>query len=255
MGYRSLTVAALYMFCAVLAAQPPVAFDVSVIKPADLTNPQRGISIARGNRSVAIYGLTAGELIQRIYAVQESQIVGGPPWMESGSDRFDITAKIETDTPPSTDQLWVMLQRLLADRFALKFHRETKMRQGYALVPGKTGPKLGEAAGAVPNLMANRGQLQASHVSMSMFINFLSRYLGRPIFDGTGLGGSYDFKMTWTPGETEQALPAGDNAAAVDSAATSIFSALQDQLGLKLESKTVPIEVFVIDHVERPSEN
>jgi uncharacterized protein (TIGR03435 family) len=88
-----------------------------------------------------------------------------------------------------------------------------------------------------------------------MFINFLSRYLGRPIFDGTGLRGSYDFKMTWTPGETEQSLPASENAAPADSSATSIFSALQDQLGLKLESKTVPIEVFVIDHVERPSPN
>jgi uncharacterized protein (TIGR03435 family) len=129
------------------------------------------------------------------------------------------------------------------------------MRPEYALIPGKTGPQLGEAAGAVPNLTATRGQLQASKVSMSMFINFLSRYLGRPIFDGTGLLGSYDFKMTWTPGETEQTLPAGENAAPVDSSATSIFSALQDQLGLKLESKTVPIEVFVIDHVERPSEN
>lgn len=247
------TVFILYAFGAMLAAQPPAAFDVTLIKPAALTNPQRGISIARGNRSVAIYGLTTGELIQRIYAIQESQVAGGPPWMNS--DRFDVAAKVETETPPSTDQLWLMLQRLLADRFALKFHRETKMRQGYALVPGKTGPKLAEATGAVPNLTASRGQLQASKVSMSMFINFLSRYLGRPIFDGTGLGGSYDFKMTWTPGETEQALPAGDNAAPVDSAVTSIFSALQDQLGLKLESKTVPIEVFVIDHVERPSEN
>lgn len=247
------TVAILIAFGALLAAQPPAAFDVTLIKPADLTNPQRGIVIAHGNRSIAIYGLTAGELIQRIYAIQESQVAGGPSWMNS--DRFDIAAKVETDAPPSTDQLWLMLERLLADRFALKFHRETKMRQGYALIPGKTGPKLDDAAGAVPNLMASRGQVQASRVSMSMFTNFLSRYLGRPIFDGTGLRGSYDFKMSWTPGETEQALPAGENAAPVDSSATSIFTALQDQLGLKLESKTVPIEVFVIDRVERPSPN
>jgi uncharacterized protein (TIGR03435 family) len=247
------TVFILMAFGAALAAQPPAAFDVTLVKPADLTNSQRGIAIAPGNRSVAIYGLTTGELIQRIYAIQESQVAGGPPWMNS--DRFDIAAKVETDTPPGTDQLWLMLKRLLADRFVLKFHRETKMRQGYALVPGKTGPKLGEAAGAVPNLKASRGQVQAARVSMSMFTNFLSRYLGRPIFDGTGLQGSYDFKMTWTPGETEQSLPAGENAALTDSSATSIFTALQDQLGLKLESKTVPVEVFVIDHVERPSEN
>src|ERR1700742_5018752 len=107
-------------FSALLAAQPPTAFDVALIKPADLNNTQRGISIARGNRSIAIYGLTTGELIQRIYAIQESQVAGGPPWINS--DRFDVTAKVETDTPPSTDQLWLMLERLLADRFALKFH-------------------------------------------------------------------------------------------------------------------------------------
>ena len=240
-------------FSAVLAAQPPATFDVTLIKPADLTNPQRGIAIAPGNRSIAIYGLTTGELIQRTYAIQESQVSGGPPWMNS--DRFDVTAKVETPAPPSTDQFWRMLERLLADRFSLKFHRETKMLPGYALVPGKTGPKLAEAAGATPNLRASRGQVQASRVTMSMFVNFLSRYLGRPIFDGSGLGGSYDFRMVWIPAETEQALPAGDNAAPADSAATSIFTALQDQLGLKLESKTVPIEVFVIDRVERPSEN
>jgi uncharacterized protein (TIGR03435 family) len=247
------TVVILIAFGALLAAQPPAAFDVTLIKPADLTNPKRGIAIAPGNRSVAIYGLTTGELIQRIYAIQESQVAGGPPWMDS--DRFDITAKIETETAPSTDQLWLMLERLLTDRFAVKFHRETKMLPGYALVPGKTGSKLADSTGAVPNLSASRGQVQASRASMTMFTNFLSRYLGRPIFDGTGLPGSYDFKMTWTPAETEQALPAGDNAVPTDSAATSIFSALQDQLGLKLESKTVPIEVFVIDHVERPSPN
>ena len=96
----------LIAFGALLTAQPPAAFDVTLIKPADLTNPQRGFAIAPGNRSMAIYGLTTGELIQRTYAIQESQVAGGPPWMDS--DRFDITAKVETDTPPGTDQLWLM---------------------------------------------------------------------------------------------------------------------------------------------------
>jgi uncharacterized protein (TIGR03435 family) len=112
------TIFTLMAFGAVLAAQPPAAFDVTLIKPADLTNPQRGIAIARGNRSVAIYGLTTGELIQRTYTIQESQVAGGPPWMNSDSDRFDIAAKVETNTPPRTDQLRLMLDRLLADRFA-----------------------------------------------------------------------------------------------------------------------------------------
>jgi len=235
-----------------LAQQPP-AFDVAVIKPADLTNPQRGIGIQPGNRTLTVSGLTTGELIQRTYALQESQISGGPPWLNT--ERFDIVAKVESDTPPTRDQLWSMLEQLLADRFALKFHRETKMLQGYALVPDKSGSKLAAAAGTSPDLNVSRGQLQASAVSISMLTNALSRYLGRPIHDDTGLKGSYDFKMTWTPGETEQSLPSDEKAAPVDSSGTSIFTALQDQLGLKLESKKVPLEVLVIDDIEKPSEN
>ena len=245
--------AILLALAAGLPAQPPGAFDVAVIKPADLTNPQRGFGIGRGNRSLTVSGLTTGELIQRTYAVQESQVSGGPSWLNA--ERFDITAKVESATQPGGDQLWRMLEQLLADRFSLKFHRETKMLQGYALMPGKTGAKLAEAAGSTPNLAMSRGQLQASAVSISMLINALSRYLGRPISDDTGLREGYDFKMTWSPCETEQALPTDERAAPGDPSGTSIFTALQDQLGLKLESKKVPLEVLVIDRVERPSEN
>jgi uncharacterized protein (TIGR03435 family) len=174
-----------------LAAQQLARFDVSVIKPADLSNPQRGIWIAPGNRSVTISGLTTGEFIQRTYSIQESQISGGPPWRNT--ERFDITAKVESATAPDTATLRAMLEQLIADRFALKFHRETKMLQGYALLVGKTGPKLADAAEPGPDLKVSRGQLQASRVSLSMLVNMLSRYPGRPIFDDTGLKGSYDF--------------------------------------------------------------
>jgi uncharacterized protein (TIGR03435 family) len=171
------------------------------------------------------------------------------------TERFDIITKVESETAPTVGQLWLMLEQLLADRFALKSHRETKMLQGYALTQGKAGAKLADAADSVPNLMVSRGQLQAYRVSISMFVNAMSRYLGRPIYDDTGLKGSYDFKMTWTPGETEQALPTDEAIAATDPTGPSIFTAMQDQLGVKLESKKVPIDVFAIDHVEKPSEN
>jgi uncharacterized protein (TIGR03435 family) len=249
---------ALLLSAAAAICAQPAAFDVAVIKPADLTNPQRGIGIEPGHRMLTVSGLTVSELIQRTYSIQESQVSGAQlsgvqSWMNA--DRFDITAKVERATAPSTDELWSMLEQLLADRFALKFHRETEQRQGYALTTVKTGAKLSSSSDGTPNLSVSRGQLHASRATLPMFINAMSRYLGRPIADETGLTGAYDFKMMWTPGETEQALPSDDHAPAADPFGPTIFTAMQDQLGLRLESKKVPITIFVIDQVARPSDN
>lgn len=139
----------------------------------------------------------------------------------------------------------LMLRQLLADRFGLIFHRETKALVVYSLVVGKTGPKLKEGGTKGPYLSRPApGKLVGTRASMAALTRALSGSLGRPINDETGLKGQYDFTLTWTPDEIVG-----------DVSGPSLFTALQDQLGLKLESKKAPVETIVIDHIGTPSPN
>jgi uncharacterized protein (TIGR03435 family) len=240
------------------AQQLPV-FDVAVIKPADPSGSGSPsaccaqISVSANRRSVTISGITVRVLIQRAYNVFPSQVTGEPSWMDSAS--YAISAKADDGPPLGAEQFGPMLQRLLADRFALRLHRETKEFTVLSLAVAKSGPKLKEARSEALSLSTSRGHATATKVPMWMFATALGHYLDRPVVDDTGLKGSYNFVLNWTPGETEPAPSTGDNATPADGSGLSIFTALQEQLGLKLESKKGPLEVLVIDHVERPSEN
>ena len=147
----------------------------------------------------------------------------------------------------------VMLQGLLAERLKLKIHREEKVVPGYALVVAPGGPKMhrveGPAGGAV-----SPGNITAKGLSVSQIVASAGGAVGMPVRDMTGLSGYYEFNLKWTP---EAALLAGaDNTSSDPDRPPSIFTALQEQLGLKLEPRKVPIEVVVVDHVERvPTEN
>jgi bla regulator protein blaR1 len=222
-------------------------------------------------------------LIQQAYGVEDNQILGAPSWI--GSARFDIEAKVsssETDALHNLgpDQRRLMLQPLLADRFQLKVHTEVRELPILALVVAKGGPKLheakpgdtypngikgfdGEAGG--PGLMhMGPGQLTAQGLPMSSVAQLLSQQLGRTVHDKTGLTGKYDFTLQWTPEVGGSPMMKGPGAgqqgpggppSPTDNGGPSIFTAIQEQLGLKLESQKGPVEVVIIDHVETPSEN
>jgi len=158
-----------------------------------------------------------------------------------------------------------MLQSLLLDRFKLTFHRETKDLAVYALVTGKNGPKLhaSETAGEMKRqFRIGRGQINLEGATMAGLADALSNLVGRNVLDRTGISGNYDIKLEWTPDESEPSMfkgppadGAGAGAPAPDASGPSVFTAIQEQLGLKLEAQKGPVEVMVIEHIEKASEN
>ena len=191
------------------------------------------------------------------------RIVNAPDWLNSEAERYELQAKIEESLfaamqkmPPSQqrDQVALMEQSLLADRFKLKVHFETRQMPVYALVVAKDGPKLsvakeGEASKLFVLDSEQGSEVTAQGVTLDEFIHSpLMRAGGRSVVDQTGLAGTYDFTLKWASD-----LVARDSGQESD--APSLFTAMQEQLGLKLVPTKGPIEVVVIDHIERPSEN
>ena len=229
--------------------------------------------------------ITPQQIISVAYGVERFQISGGPSWLPS--ERFDIAAKMDAATADALEKLsqdqrvlaqQQMLQALLANRFQLTVHRETKELTIYKLVIAKGGPKLQEAkagdtypnaqtfpdgthpgAGSMQGSVLG-GEVIAQAVPVPRLAHELTLMLGHPVSDKTELKGVYDFKLQFTPDNRLQPpnglapnerLPVRP----ADSNVPSLFDALQEQLGLKLESGKGPVEVIVIDHVERPSGN
>jgi uncharacterized protein (TIGR03435 family) len=188
-------------------------------------------------------------ILEWAYGVREFQVAGAPEWLKE--ELFDIDARAEH--PSSEDQIKQMVQALLADRFKLKLHRETKAIPVYALVVGKDGPKLAEAQDAslnqgLGNIIVPPGELKARGATMALFVSILTENLDRPVIDKTNLTGHYDFDLTYDgpPWSIEEHgwRPFGE----------AIFRPIQD-LGLKLEPQKSPVEVLVIDSVDHPSAN
>jgi uncharacterized protein (TIGR03435 family) len=268
------------------------AFEVATVKPSKSTNRGSMLRIQPGGRFAA-NGVTAAFLLQEAYGVKESQVSQAPPWFNS--ERFDIEAKPEESVgaamdklPPEKrkDELMRMMQSLLSDRFKLTLGHETKELPVYALVVAKNGPKFHESTfkppeneareklpdsprppqkGGPPHqgiFISGRGELTETYADLTMFANVLSRLLGRVVLDKTGLTGKYDFTLRWTPDEGQGGAPfpggpkeGPDGAPPPEASGPSLFTAVQEQLGLKLESQKAPLEILVIEHVERPSEN
>jgi uncharacterized protein (TIGR03435 family) len=231
-------------------------FEVASVKPSKPGAAGGIIKPLPGGQTYIATNAPVKLMIKLMFHLNDQQISGGPGWLEN--DLYDVEAK--ADGPHTIDELHVMFQNLLIDRFKLKFHKETRMLPAYELVVDKSGPKLTENTSPehfdIPVNPAGFGKLDATHCSMSYFSWLLSQRLSRPVIDQTGLGRFYDFKLEYTP-----ELPPG-SAARPEAAANlpptngpDIFTALREQLGLKLESHKGPVEVMVIDHVERPSEN
>jgi uncharacterized protein (TIGR03435 family) len=241
--------------------QPAPMFEVASVRPYEFAPNMLGVTtlgaskiLISGNR-VTSRGSLLG-LLMAAYGVRDFQISGDPGWTDKlGRQQFfDIAAKTEGDATATADQVRQMLQSLLADRFQLRVHRETKESPVYDLVVGKNGSKLKEHIGdtgpAEPVLQSGLlTRFKYSNRPIADLVALITRNVDRPVLDRTGLAGGYDFTLEFTWGNPE--LVPRDS----PDADRSIFSALQQQLGLKLVAAKEPIEVLVIDHVEKPSEN
>ena len=250
---RKLTLG-LLLTIGIAAAQPQpspeaqATFEVASIKfhPGPITfssDPS-----PRGRR-VTGTASTLLDLITTAYGVKYDQISGGPNWADS--DHYDIAAKAEGEGTLTKVEAQRMLQTLLADRFQLRIHRETREVAAYALVVGKSGHKLKESTADEPgkNFVRTDGiglHMVATKGTMEYLASQLSGSAGRPVVDRTGFTGFYAFTLDWIPA-TRTLEP--------DSDAPSMFTAIQEQLGLKLEPTKVPYPMLIIDHAEKPTEN
>ena len=241
-----------------MAADADPVFEVATIKPSKPEAQGKAIQI-RGRQMFTI-NTSLSDLMTFAYGLHARQITGGPAWIES--EKYDLEAKPDGEGQPNDKQWKTMLQKLLADRFKLTFHRDKKELSVYAIVVSKGGPKLTKSEGdpnGLPGLFfRGLGVLPARNANMGDFAGVMQNaVLDRPVVDQTGLQGRFDFTLTWTPDEFQfTALgvrvphPTDDPAAPPD-----LFTAIQQQLGLRLESTKAPAEVLVIDRVEKPSAN
>ena len=241
-----------------MAPDAPTTFDVATIKPSRPGVPGRLFTV-RG-REVLTINTSLADLITQAYEVHTRQVVGGPSWMTS--DKYDVTGRPVAEGTPNLTQLRALIRSLLEDRFKLTTHREKRDLPAYALTVGKGGPKLTRNEtnpNGLPSLLfKGLGVLPAVNATMADFAGVMQgAVLDRPVVDRTGLQGRFDFTLTWTPDDSQfrsmgvQVPPPP----ADGSGPPVLFTAIQEQLGLRLESVTAPVEVIVIDSVERPSEN
>jgi uncharacterized protein (TIGR03435 family) len=251
--------AALAVLLTPLQAQQTAAkFEVASVRP-NKTGIRGSRFNPQGNRLTAT-NVSLFLLIEWAYEMEDFRISGGPAWMKS--DRFDIAA--ESEGTPTIAQLRLMLQPLLADRFHLQVHRQTRELPVYELSVAKGGSKLKEGRCIGAPGPANpcggtsgstRGTLIGRAVSAQTIAKDLSGVLGRVVLDKTMLRGEYDFDLTWTPDETFARGPGDPDAPAADPNGPSIFTALQEQLGLTLKAARGHVDVLVIDRAELPEEN
>jgi uncharacterized protein (TIGR03435 family) len=243
-------------------AQTPATFDVASIRQnTTATDGRHHIYNDPAESHFRTVNLSVKDLIQFAYGLPVSQILGGPPWLDSAM--FDIDAKSDPSvdaelhalpTAEARRRKQAMVQALLADRFHLAAHQETRQLPIFNLVLAKAGPRFQPDPNIGNTVDTGRNHLHVSGMqnTLPILARELSQVLGRVVVDQTGLTGSYDLKLRWTP---EDAPPPLLNGAPDPNAPPDLFTAIQEQLGLKLESSKGPVPILVLDHVEMPSAN
>lgn len=245
-----------------MAADANPSFEVATIKPSEPGRQGKGVTL-RGTHFIAI-NTDMNDLIAFAYGLHAKQILGAPDWF--GTEAFDIDGVPDMPGRPSLKQMQTMVQKLLADRCALKFHREQKELSVYAIRVAGGGPKLTKTTAGPDDLegfgFRGLGDLVARNLSLAGFATWMqATVMDRPVVDQTGLQGKYDFTLKWLPDDSQFAQmgraaaaipkPAGDD----PNSPPSLYTAVQEQLGLKIDATKAPDEVIVIDHVEKPSPN
>lgn len=285
MRFAAFAFVALLPLATFVSAQAPSStFEVASIKANNSGSTEGGIRIQPGGR-FAWTNMTLKQLIATAYGFDQRELIGGPAWL--GRDRFDVIAKLENGASPldatgSPGPLFMMLRSLLEERFQVRARRQSVERPVYALGRARPGGRLGErlvpsdvdcsavmrdraqgksvaptASGVVPcAIRAVRGRVHASAIDIEQLAGVLSRLVDKPVVDRTGLSGNYDVTLDFRPDfQTAFNIPPEPFEAAADPDAPSIFTAIQEQLGLRLESTRGPIDVLLIDRAERPTEN
>jgi|SRR5271157_1654696 len=225
----------------------PPAFEVASVKLASPDEHIVDFRVYPGGR-LRVTNQTLNVILRQAYGVEHYQIAGGPAWLDT--DRFDIEAKAQGE--PTNAQMMAMLQTLLADRFQLKARRESREGNVYALVVAKGGSKLQPPTGDrtyvglyrndPPTETGVHYSLAGKKATLALIAQRLAQQVGRPVFDRTGIQGEFDFKVDYAIDDNPESGP-------------SIFAAVQQQLGLKLEATKGPLETLVIEHAEKPSGN
>lgn len=225
-------------------AQSGTSFEVATIRPSSGIASDGSWS-PPGTGGFTARSLPLARLIMLAYGIEDDQIANKPAWLEA--DLFDVAAKPSGNISLSREELKPLLQSLLRERFHLVIHTETRPMPGYALIVAKGGPRLRPTRGAAfPNFRVNvnDSEIDGLNWSMRFLATQLQRPAGRPVADATGLEGGYDIKLSFS-----SEVP-------TDSSLPSIFTALKETLGLKLEPRKIPVQVLVIDHADRtPTEN
>jgi uncharacterized protein (TIGR03435 family) len=243
-----------------MAPDAKPAFEVATIKPSDPAMPQQIITL-RGVEVITT-NTTVHDLINLAYWLHPKQLTGGPAWTES--DKWDMTGKPDAPGQPNVDQMKMMIQKLLAERFQLKFHFEKRDLPAYVIRIAKTGAKLTRSQADPKDIPGwNFGRTPSGmtmtfrNSPLSQFTPVLQNSMDRPVVDQSGLSERYDFTLTFTPDAAQAALLGVPPFAAADNieAAPDLFTAFQQQLGLRLEPTRAPVDVMVIDKIEKPSEN
>jgi uncharacterized protein (TIGR03435 family) len=241
-------------------ASEPSRFDVAAIKRNTDGDYRVYVSDNLGGR-FSVTGVTFRLLMRYGYDVQDFQIIGGPRWI--GTDRWNVEAKAEGVVGRlPVERQKSMIRALLADRFQLKVHFEMKrLTPAYTLLVDRSGPRFQDSANLNGfEIQLGRGHMVLKKARLAALAAQLTRQLGRQVVDGTNLKGEYDFSLDWMPAPGESGAIPGQpgpppETEAADDDRPSIFTALREQLGLRLQATKVPLDVLIIDGVDKPSEN
>ena len=227
---------------AVASAQTSPRFEVASIHP-NVTGTEGSVIDLPESGRLRVTNATLKALIRAAYGVQNDQIAGGPKWLDD--DRYDIEAR--TSGPITENQDQPLLQNLLADRFHLTAHREQRELTVYGLMVAKNGPLISKSTGTSSSIHTSHGpgesRIAVIGISIGQFAGMLGNRMGRIVIDKTGLSGNYDFTLVWDPDGTP------------GSTVPSVFTALQEQMGLRLDSQKTMVPVLVIDSADHPSDN
>jgi uncharacterized protein (TIGR03435 family) len=250
-----------------MAADADPSFEVATIKPNNTGATSMQGLVIRG-RKFMTRASSLGDLISFAYEVQAKQIINAPDWLDK--DRYDIEAAPEQEGVPNPEQIRIMIRKLLADRFALKFHQDKRDMSAYVLTVAKDGQKLKptQLKGNLPGIGIGPGTggitLNMRNATIADFTGFLQiLVLDRPVVDKTGIEGRFDYQCTFTPDDSQfgghpPPMPQAKDNGSTDTAAPaapSLYDALQQELGLKLSAEKTSVDVIAIDHVDKPSAN